>query len=151
MRYNKIKDLREDNDLTQREVAELLKVNRSTYAMWELGDVNFPIEKLVILSNILHTNLEYLLNLSTNKKVVKYSDNIEYEFIANKLREYRIKIGKKQKDFADTLKIRQSSYSYYEDGRTRIPTENLVILAKEHRISLNSLLGETEEKETVTN
>ena len=44
MHYQRIRDLREANDLTQRELANKLGVKRSTYAMWELGDTNFPIE-----------------------------------------------------------------------------------------------------------
>jgi len=139
MRYSKIKDLREDNDLRQREVAKLLKVRRSTYTMWELGDVNFPIEKMIVLANILHTNIEYLLNLSADKSSIIYPGNIDLVTIGNKLRDYRIKIGKTQKDFAKTLGIRQSSYSYYEDGRTRIPTDRLVLLCRTYHIPLNDL------------
>lgn len=139
MRYSKIKDLREDNDLRQREVAKLLKVRRSTYTMWELGDVNFPVEKLIVLANILHTNIEYLLNLCTDKSSICYPNDIDLVIIGNKLRDYRVKIGKTQKDFAKTLGIRQSSYSYYEDGRTRIPTDRLVILVKVYHIPLNDL------------
>ena len=52
MHYQRIRDLREDNDLTQRELATKLGVKRSTYAMWELGDTNFPIEKLAIVAEI---------------------------------------------------------------------------------------------------
>ena len=44
-------------------------------------------------------------------------------------------------DFADVLKIRQSSYSYYEDGKTRIPTNKLVILARTYHIPLNFICG----------
>ena len=48
---------------------------------------------------------------------------------------------KTQKDFANLLGIRQSSYSYYEDGRTRIPTDKLIILAETYHISINQLCG----------
>ncbi len=150
MKYNKIKDLREDHDLTQQMVANLLKVNRSTYTMWELGDVNFPIEKLIILAQILHTNIEYLLNLTSDKTAMRYPGEIDKYFVGKRLRKYRIKLGKKQSDFANTLNIRQSSYSYYEDGRTRIPTERLVKLSQVYNISLNELCDASKEKDKIS-
>ena len=68
MQFGKIRDLREDHDLRQCEIAKYLGVKRTTYAMWELGDVNFPIEKLVKLAMYFHTNVEYMLNLTFDKR-----------------------------------------------------------------------------------
>ena len=150
MQFGKIRDLREDHDLKQCEIAKILGVKRTTYAMWELGDVNFPIEKLVRLANYFHTNVEYMLDLTTDKRPVIYDDNITIEFIGKQLRRYRLKLQKTQKEFADALKIRQSSYSYYEDGKTRIPTSKLVFLSKKYHIPLNYICGgKKEEKITV--
>ena len=67
MQFGKIRDLREDHDLKQYQVAKFLGVKRTTYAMWELGDVNFPIEKIVEIAKLFHTNVDYLLDLTTNK------------------------------------------------------------------------------------
>lgn len=141
MKYSKIRDLREDNDLTQQDVALYLGINRSTYTMWELGDVNFPIEKLVILAKLFKTNIEYMLELSYNKQVMNYPKAIDTKFIGFQLRRTRLKLHRTQKDFADILGIRQSSYCYYEDGRTRIPTEKLILLSKTFHFSINMLCG----------
>lgn len=149
MQFGKIRDLREDHDLKQYEVAKFLGVKRTTYAMWELGDVNFPIEKLVKLARLFQTNVEYMLDLSPDKREVVYDKDVDVEFIGNQLRVYRLKLQKTQKEFANILKIRQSSYSYYEDGKTRIPTDKLVILAKTYRLSLNYICG-GKSKEKIT-
>ena len=109
--------------------------------MWELGDVNFPIEKLVELARYFHTNVEYMLNLTSDKREVIYEKNITVEFIGSQLRRYRLKLKKTQREFAKVLNIRQSSYSYYEDGKTRIPTNKLVKLAQTYHISLNYICG----------
>ncbi len=145
MQYVKIKNLREDHDMTQKDIATLLNVQRSTYTMWELGDVNFPILQLIRVAEIFETNVEYLLELSKNNRPAKYPKNINYIQIGNLLRQERIKRGKTQEEFADKLGIRQSSYSYYEDGKTKIPTEKLAFLAKEYHISLNQVCGEIKE------
>ena len=141
MQFGKIRDLREDHDLRQSEIAEFLGVKRTTYAMWELGDVNFPIEKLVILAKRFHTNVEYMLDLTSDKREVIYPDDITIEFLGKQLRRYRLKLQKTQSEFADALKIRQSSYSYYEDGKTRIPTNKLVLLAMTYHIPINYICG----------
>ena len=149
MQFGKIRDLREDHDLKQYEVAKFLGVKRTTYAMWELGDVNFPIEKVVKLAKFFHTNVEYLLELTPDKREIIYDKDITKEFIGEQLKRYRLKLKKTQKEFANVLNIRQSSYSYYEDGKTRIPTNKLVILAKAYHIPLNLVCG-GKRKENIT-
>lgn len=149
MQFGKIRDLREDHDLKQYEVAKFLGVKRTTYAMWELGDVNFPIEKVVKLARFFHTNVEYMLELTPDKREVIYDKDITQKFIGEQLKRYRLRLRKTQKEFADVLNIRQSSYSYYEDGKTRIPTNKLVILAKTYHISLNLVCG-GKRKENIT-
>lgn len=98
MHYQRIRDLREDNDLTQRELANKLGVKRSTYAMWELGDTNFPIEKLAIVAEIYKTNIEYLLGLSYDKSPMTYEKDIDYNFIASNLKKSRLRLGKRKKN-----------------------------------------------------
>lgn len=151
MQFVKIRNLREDHDLKQIDIAKILEVKRSTYAMWELGDVNFPIDKLVILAKYFHTNIEYMLNLSTNKSEVIYPKKITNEYIGSQLKRYRLKQGKTQKEFADILNIRQSSYCYYEDGKTKIPTSNLVKLAEYYHIPLNYICGGKKKENIVIN
>ncbi len=149
MQVGKIRDLREDHDLRQFEIAKILGVKRTTYAMWELGDVNFPIEQLIKLAQYFHTNIEYMLNLTSDKREVLYNTKLTSTFIGNQLKKYRLKLGKTQKEFASTLNIQQSSYSCYEDGKTKIPTNKLVTLSKTYHISLNYICG-GKKKENIT-
>ena len=146
MYYQNIKNLREDNDLTQKDVAEKLGIKRTTYTMWELGDVNFPIEKLVTIAELYNTNIEYLLDISKNSFPMTYKKDIDYSFIAYQLKKQRLELKKTQKEFANTLGVYQSSYSYYEDGQIRIPTDKLIKLATTYHISINKLCGGTIKK-----
>ena len=48
IKYNRIKDLREDHDYKQEEIAKYLEVERSVYAKWENGDRNIPLSKVAV-------------------------------------------------------------------------------------------------------
>ena len=71
MRYERIKNLREDNDWTQQHVADLLFICRSTYSAYENGANATPIDILVKLSNIYNTSVDYILNLTDSKEPYK--------------------------------------------------------------------------------
>ena len=61
---NRIKELREDRDIPQREIAEYLQVAQNTYCNYENGVREIPIELLIQLSRFYQVNLEYLLGLT---------------------------------------------------------------------------------------
>lgn len=61
---NRIKELREDRDITQWEVAEYLQVAQNTYCNYENGVREIPIELLIRLSRFYKVNVEYLLGLT---------------------------------------------------------------------------------------
>lgn len=63
----KIKDLREDNDLTQAQVADVLMCDQSLYSKYERGERDIPLRLLVILSEYYNVSLDYLVG-RTNKK-----------------------------------------------------------------------------------
>jgi len=62
----RIKDLREDNDLTQREVAEYLHIRQNTYSQYETGHRQIPIEVLIALAKFYKTSTDYILGLTDN-------------------------------------------------------------------------------------
>ena len=67
MYENRLRDLREDRDLTQKELAGLLQVHQTTYSDYELGKLNIPIETLHILADFYCVSTDYLLG-RTNVK-----------------------------------------------------------------------------------
>ena len=64
----RIKDLREDCDLTQRELAEYLHIKQNTYSQYENGQRQIPIEMLIALAKYYHTSTDYLLELTDERK-----------------------------------------------------------------------------------
>ena len=68
MLIRRLRDLREDKDLTQKQVAEFLRIPERTYGNYEMGVRNIPIEFLIELSNFYEVSVDYLLDLTNQKK-----------------------------------------------------------------------------------
>ncbi len=67
MYQNRLRDLREDKDLKQKDLADLLKIHQTTYSDYELGRLNIPVATLHILADFYKVSTDYLLG-RTNKK-----------------------------------------------------------------------------------
>ena len=63
----RIRDLREDRDLKQKEMAKLLGVHQTTYSEYELGKINVPVQVLHLLADFYGVSIDYLLG-RTNEK-----------------------------------------------------------------------------------
>ncbi|MBQ7906351.1 MAG: helix-turn-helix transcriptional regulator [Clostridia bacterium] len=63
----RIKDLREDADLTQRQIAEYLHIKQNTYSQYETGQRQIPIEVLVRLARLYGTSIDYLVGETNNR------------------------------------------------------------------------------------
>lgn len=66
--YHRIRDMREDADLTQKELAAYLHIKQNTYSQYENGQRQLPIEILVALAQYYQTSTDYLLGLTDCKK-----------------------------------------------------------------------------------
>lgn len=66
--YNRIKELREDNDLLQKQIAITLNITRQQYGLYEKGKREIPIEKLIKLAIYYNTSTDYILGLTDEKK-----------------------------------------------------------------------------------
>ena len=66
--YQRIRDLREDHDLLQKDLAAYLKCSQVCYSNYENGRRNVPTEVLIRLSEFYHTSVDYLLGLTEEKK-----------------------------------------------------------------------------------
>ena len=61
MYFRRIRDLREDSDKKQRELAEYLHIDQSTYSDYETGRINVPIEALIKLAAFYDTSVDYIV------------------------------------------------------------------------------------------
>jgi len=63
----RIRALREDRELTQQQIADLLGVGQKTYSDYELGRTRIPLESMVILASFYNVNMDYICGLSDAK------------------------------------------------------------------------------------
>ncbi len=66
--YPRIRDLREDRDLRQRELAEYLNCSQQVYSNYELGQRDIPSETLIRLSRFYGVSVDYILGLTDDPR-----------------------------------------------------------------------------------
>ena len=64
----RLRDLREDNDLTQTHIAKLLNIKKNTYSQYESGVRQIPIDTLVKLCKFYNTSVDYIIGLTNEKR-----------------------------------------------------------------------------------
>lgn len=67
MIFERIRNLREDNDIKQRQIAEFLNVSQNTYSQYETGTISLSAETAVRLAEYYGTSVDYLLGLTDEK------------------------------------------------------------------------------------
>lgn len=65
--YNRIRDLREDKDLNQTQVAKMLGMSQTGYSKYETGENDIPTAILIKLADFYNVSVDYLLNRTNNK------------------------------------------------------------------------------------
>jgi transcriptional regulator with XRE-family HTH domain len=68
LKFENIRNLREDVDQTQTQLAEYLNVKQTTYSKYELGKINIPVEVLIKLADYYDVSIDYLVGRSKKKK-----------------------------------------------------------------------------------
>ena len=68
MAYQRLRDLREDRDLLQRQVAERLRCSQRVYSNYERGERDIPTDILIRLSEFYDVSVDYLLGLTNNPR-----------------------------------------------------------------------------------
>ena len=65
--YKRIRDLREDRDLTQKQMAEILEMSQTGYSKYETGENDIPTQILIKLADFYNTSVDYLLGRSETR------------------------------------------------------------------------------------
>ena len=147
MIYERMKDIRTYFGNTQKELADILGVSRSTYAGWENGLDAIILPKLNDFCNYYGVSLDYICGLTNTKKYDVINDKIDKSVLGNNLKEIRIKNKHTQEKVANIINVDQSNYSKCELGKMYIHTYALIEFAKHYKVSIDWLCGKTKDLE----
>ena len=136
-----LKKIRESYELTQREIAKILKISKSSYNYFETGEHIIPLKHLNNFCNTFHVSMDFVCQLTN----INTTDNKKYKLkskeIGKRLKALRIKNRLTQNELASILNTTQSNISSYENGNTLILTAFLYNYAKYFNVSIDYLVG----------
>ncbi|MFC3632379.1 helix-turn-helix domain-containing protein [Enterococcus rivorum] len=69
MKYKNIRSIREDNDMTQQQMAKILNVSQNTYSQYETGKIEWTASTLIKIADYFDVSVDYLLDRTKNKKI----------------------------------------------------------------------------------
>lgn len=133
--------MRDNLDVSQRDMAKLLKVSKSTYGRWETGEKIIPLEHLIDFCNITKIDLDYAIGLSERKTKLTNEIIIDRIKIGNNLKKIRNLNNLTQKEFAESINTVQSVISSYEKAITLIQTSFLYDICYKYNISSKSIIN----------
>ena len=68
MLYKRIRDLREDSDLSQKDIADILRMHKTTYVRYETGEREIPFSVAISLAKYYHVSLDYIAGITDRRK-----------------------------------------------------------------------------------
>ena len=132
--FNNLKKLRNDKDKTQKSIANLLDIKRSTYNSWERGDVMIPLDIADKLSLYYKVRLSYIYGIDNEYVEKKNIKPINYEKMLDTLLELKKENHQSFADIAESIDCSRS-------GLTIPPIDRLVAITKLYKIELDVLCG----------
>lgn len=146
MNFEKIKYIREENELTQKEISKILNVTRSAYSLWEINKNIIPLTKLNEFSNVFSLSLDYIVDLSDVKECELNCEELNAKEIGKRLKQRRKELNLTQESLARKFNTTHSAISAYENGKTLIPTIFLIEFSKISNTSLDWFCGKSNDK-----
>lgn len=124
--FKRLRELRENKELKQKDLASTLNVSRPNYTRWETKEKIIPLTKLNDLCNFYKINMDYVIGLSDEVKEIKENVILDKEIIGNNIKSLRKKHNLSQEELANILGTTHSVISAYELGKTLILTSFLI-------------------------
>ena len=137
----RLKDIREESELKQFTVSQLLGVARGTYSLWELELDIIPIKRLIEFCKIFNCSVDYALGFTNIKNYKGNRSKININLSSKRLKDLRKQKKYTQEYIAKELDINRSLISKYEKGHTIISTTFLIEYVKLFKVSSDYLLG----------
>lgn len=143
MNFQKLVEIREEFNLKQKDIANILSITQQSYSLWEKGTKIIPLKHLNELCNYYDVSMDYILSLSNIRNYVICNTRIDKYVIGKRIKSFRIENGITQEYLANLLNTTHSTISAYESGKTTILTAFAYEICKKYNISMDYLCGRT--------
>ena len=145
MNDTRLFELREYNNLYQKDIANIVGVSQQLYSFWEKGFKIIPLEHLNTLCNYYNVSMDYMLKLSNNKNTNNFKkvENLNRKEIGLRIKEIRKNNNLTLRSLASFLNTTSSTISAYETGKTLILTAFAYQICKKYKLSLDWLCGKS--------
>ena len=145
MKFEKMRELKEENNLLQKDISNILNISIGTYAMNEEGHDTITLKNLINFCDYFDISIDFIFGF-TNKR--KYS--ISHLTFNSEILRFRLKEVRKENKYTQVmvgnfLNIDHSVWCRYEQGKTIIPTSFLYEFCKKFSVSADYLLGKIDE------
>lgn len=141
MLLKRIIDLRENNNLTQKDMTKILNIGKSTYARWETDEALIPLKHLNNLCIYFDVSMDYMIGFTDKNNYTIVNKKLNNVLMGKRLKQFRHEQGLTQTNLAEELNTAQSVISSYESGKTRILTAFAYEIVKKYGVSLDWLCG----------
>lgn len=138
---NKIKDLREEKNISQKEFAKILNLDNTLYNKYENNYTIIPLKYLIKISNYFSVSIDYIFGFTNSKNYKNQKTENNYDLVGTRIKEFRKENKLTQKKLAEILNTTQSVIAGYESQRYLIATQFLYTICKKYHISADYLLG----------
>lgn len=139
--FYRLRNVRENNNLTQKEVADKLNISRPNYTRWETKEKIIPLRKLNAFCNLFNVSMDYIVGLSNTNSKINYNKELDLNVVSERLKKVRKQLNLTQQNLADFLQCDRSIISDYENGITLILTSFAIQICNKYNISLDWLCG----------
>ena len=145
MKFDRLLEIREENNLLQKDVARILNISIGTYAMNEEGHDTITLKNLIQFCDHFNVSIDYIFEFTNTKSYDFINSSFNSSTLSSKLKEIRKKNKYTQVMIGNLLNIDHSVWCRYEQGKTLISTSFLYTFCKNFNISADYLLGRIEE------
>ena len=141
MDYSRIKELRANHKLTQKDISSYLNVSIAAYSQFERMNTLIPIELLNKLANYYHVSLDYLLKITDDPTTQIEQEEIDPKVVGENLKKLRKEKKLYQETLAGEIGTSHSLISEYESGKKLVSLTYGYAICKRYHVSLDSLYG----------
>ena len=139
--YSRVREVREDFDMSQKQAAAILKISPQQYQLYESGKREMPMHLFIKLADYYEVSIDYLAGIDKNDYNEYLTKQKEISFYYQKIRDIREDNDMNQQQVADILGITRQQYQLYESGKREMPMHHFITLAEHYGVTIDYLVG----------